>query len=257
MDRLRKADVLAAFQACPDTGVFPSSFNPTEVAKDELVIGTFDSKKFCRPKEVFDTYVANILRHHQRFCVVKRDVQMYYVEEEPSYTIAINPPPEECIEDDESEIALVAKGDGNGNFLFCYYDATFWNDYNADKSQVDVAQIPLHKRTLTTIRADLRYLRKYKTLYSLLGEVDEGIFFGIGKQKEKVSFDFLRYGEYITPNPELSNDVLTFYRLLTMDEIADRRMAGTIQAKRQFLQQEINRLEAVLVKRRLELEELP
>jgi hypothetical protein len=256
MDRMRKADVLAAFRACPDTGIFPAQFSPAGIAKNNLVIGSFEGKRFCRAKEVFDLYVANILRQHQRFCVVKRDVQMYYLENEPPYTIAINPPEDECIEDEENEIALVARGDGNGHFIFCYYDETFWKDYTADRSSVSVADIPLHQRKRTTIKKDLLFLGRYKTLYSIVGESDDVVFFGIGKQKEKVSFDFSRYGEYITPNHELSNGVLTFYRLVTMEEIEDRIMVSIMNTKREFLQREIDRLEAVLVKRRLELEEL-
>ena len=255
MGEVRKRDVLQAFHTCDQRGDFPADFSVVEMAKHEHPVGSFHGKKFYHAKEILNTYVANILRQRKRFCVVKRDVQMYYQEHCPPYSIAINPPETECYEDDESEIALVARGDGDGHFVFIYYDDAFWDDFTQGAQTRAPANAALERRTDATIRRDLRFLKQSGTLYTMTGDVED-ILYARKNVAERKSLDLLQYSPYIVENTEDSNDAWIFYTLKTFEQVVQDRQQCMVIHKKSFLQHEIERLESALIKRRLELEEL-
>lgn len=192
--RPAKADVLRAISEAKikgDIHKIGSLFDVDYVTDFDCGVRTrsFNGKMYRTAQVAINVYLANILRKRKSIGVIKRDVQLHYIEEKKAcYQLCINPRPDECIEDDYYEIALVAKGDGQGNFDYFLYDSTIWEEY-----QRKYVRKNYYHQNEKKFQKAVEFLSKFTSIYKLSGQ-DE--FFGI-LQDQKEHIQIYGYDKYL------------------------------------------------------------
>lgn len=134
---------------------------------------------FKTAKVAVNPYLANILRDRKRICIIKRDIELHFLDrqETKKYLVVVNPLPEECDSDDEHEVVAIAKSDGKGNFVYFFYEKEFWNEIQKP--------FIVKQRRQDEPLSILKKLHRYQYVVKIFVEHPQGKFFGITKSGKR------------------------------------------------------------------------
>lgn len=230
MDRPQKHIVLEEIEKCSIVGDFDLlKKSNIDYTYNGIGKGTFENKKFYNASTIIFTYVANILRGSKRTAIVKRDLQFYYIDDRVDcYRCAINPKYEEVFSDETSEIALVARGDGEGHFIYFIWDDIIRKD--SEKKYCYKNKKVSHEKIITI-------LKKYKTIFRVrIAEHEYTNIDGIKANDQKDSLqcysDFLLLDKERT---EKSEGYIEYFVPKTIRQIIQERQLKLIKKRQQVL----------------------
>ena len=150
--------------------------------------------------------------------MIRRDVQLYYLEGETAYQFAINPKAVELLESEEYEIALIALSDGEGSFKYIFVDEFLWEEYHqddAEESQKKRGVRILNPRE--TLKAIFMKLSKYNTIYQIRNHGEPyGDIIGIAANKKQAILT--QYDEYLEVSGT-STDMVTVFTVKPLETL--------------------------------------
>lgn len=240
-NRPRKEDVQQRFRDAPIRGDIAQcdTLGIHFISDCHAKTGLFEGNKYYSARVIFNVYVANILRQHERIAVVRRDVQFYYTDgKKQCYQCCIDPAPSECLETEEYDIALLAKSDGKGNFVYVLYDDIFIEDYTKDISRNRIV------RRNEDVKGIFSFLRQFHTIYrvTLLDDVVGNL---QGATTDDRAFDLSDYEEYVMLDQARTEQEgaghVEFYVPKTLQAYTDELECGKID-------QHIAKLEKTLIR---------
>jgi len=240
MKRPLKEKVYQAIENCPLCGPLELCYKYGVNYKTDVDCGnrrgTFKTRpgeriNFKTAKEAINPYLANILRERSRICIIKRDIELHFLDhqETKKYLVVVNPFPEECDSDDEHEVVAIAKSDGNGSFTYFFYEEDFWNDIQQPYMT--------RKRRQDEPLAIIKKLHRYQYVVKIFVENPQGDFLGITKsgRREKLNdyyASFLVYDKEKTEHEvqpsERGSYSIEYYQVKTKEVLTlDKELAFT------------------------------